>query len=432
MKYSLIVACFIVISCSTKEAPTELNNSYLGRVYGRMTDIMVHDISNPPLAARFYAYASLAGYEVIAQNNPEYPSMHGRLNDYPQMDKPEGFDQHHYQISALLAIMEVSKKIQPSGPEMISLQEEIVEELKKQGFSEKTLSDSKAYASLISEAILDYSRKDRYTAISNYPRYTPVGGAGNWYPTPPGYFPPVEPYFHTIRPFTLDAADQFKPEPPVAFSEEEDSEFFRLTREVYEVDLTGENREIAAFWDCNPFALQDNGHLMVGMKKISPGAHWMGIADLACQQAEMDFAKSLEIQTMVAISLMDGFLACWDEKFRSNRIRPETVIRKYIDPNWVPLLQTPPFPEYLSGHSTISTAAAVVLTYYFGDNFAYTDTVEERFGLAARSFDSFFQAADEAAISRLYGGIHFMDAITRGQNQGLEVGKWVIKKVKGE
>src|SRR5690606_41845891 len=111
-------------------------------------------------------------------------------------------------------------------------------------------------------------------------------------------------------------------------------------------------------------------------------------------QAEMDYAKALESQTMVAISLMDGFLACWDEKFRSNRIRPVTVIRKYIDPNWVLLLQTPPFPEDLSGHSTISTAAAVVLTYYFGDNFVYTDMVEERFGLAARSFDSFFSAAD--------------------------------------
>jgi membrane-associated phospholipid phosphatase len=135
------------------------------------------------------------------------------------------------------------------------------------------------------------------------------------------------------------------------------------------------------------------------------------------------------VYTTVAIGLMDGFYCCWDEKYRSNRIRPETAIRKYIDPKWKPFLQTPPFPEYLSGHSTISSAAATILTHFFGDNFAYTDTVEERFGLKKRSFTSFKQAAAEAGISRLYGGIHFIDAITNGQKQGEKVGELVIGKL---
>ena len=419
-------------SCTSRQAPAEIDSQYLSRIYNQMTDIMVHDITNPPLAARFYAYASLAGYEVVSQHDSLYPSMHGRLNGYPQIDVPTGFDKSHYQISALMAIMETAKKIQPSGSEMNSLQEEIVNDLLQQGFSEETLQQSNGYAVLISQAILDYSRQDRYTAISNFPRYTPQGTAGTWYPTPPGYFPPVEPYFHTIRPFTLDSSAQFQPEPPVEFSADKDSEFFRLTQEVYEADLSQENKEISAFWDCNPFALQDNGHLMVGMKKISPGAHWMGIADIACKQAGWGFDQSLEVQSVLAVGLTDGFLACWDEKFRSHRIRPETAIRNLIDPNWVPFLQTPPFPEYLSGHSTISTTAAYILTHFFGENFSYSDTVEERFGLAARKYDSFDHAAEEAAISRLYGGIHFMDAIVHGQAQGKAVGNWVIQKVKGE
>ena len=121
--------------------------------------------------------------------------------------------------------------------------------------------------------------------------------------------------------------------------------------------------------------------------------------------------------------------ACWDEKFRSNRIRPETAIRKHIDPSWQPLLQTPPFPEYLSGHSTVSSAAAVMLTHYIGDNFQYTDTVEVRYGLPSRKFDSFQQAAIEAGISRMYGGIHYMDAIERGRDQGLALGEWILQKV---
>ena len=125
---------------------------------------------------------------------------------------------------------------------------------------------------------------------------------------------------------------------------------------------------------------------------------------------------------------MEGFISCWDEKYRSNRIRPETAIRKYVDPNWQPLLQTPPFPEYLSGHSVVSSASAVILTNFFGDNFSFTDSVEVTYGLAPRKFTSFHQAAQEAAISRFYGGIHFMDAINNGLTQGTKVGEWVLQR----
>ena len=165
------------------------------------------------------------------------------------------------------------------------------------------------------------------------------------------------------------------------------------------------------------------------MKKISPGSHWMGITDIACRKAKTDFAKTMKINTSVAIGMMDGFMACWDEKYRSNRIRPETAIRKYIDPTWKPFLQTPPFPEYLSGHSVISSAVSVILTHYLGDHFSYDDTVEERFGLKSRHFESFDAAAKEAAISRFYGGIHFKDAIDVGFEQGNKVGNWVVTRL---
>jgi hypothetical protein len=136
----------------------------------------------------------------------------------------------------------------------------------------------------------------------------------------------------------------------------------------------------------------------------------------------------MQIYTMVSIGLMDAFICCWDEKYRSNRIRPETAIRKYIDPSWTPLLQTPPFPEYLSGHSCISSSSATILTHYFGDNFHYADNVEVNYGLAPRNFSSFNEAAKEAAISRFYGGIHFMDAIDNGLIQGRKVGQTVLSK----
>ena len=138
----------------------------------------------------------------------------------------------------------------------------------------------------------------------------------------------------------------------------------------------------------------------------------------------------MQIYTMVSVGLMDAFICCWDEKYRSDRIRPETAIRRYIDPTWLPILQTPPFPEYPSGHSTISSTSATILTHYFGEKFHYTDSIEVKYGLAPRSFDSFQQAAAEAAISRFYGGIHFMDAVDNGRTQGLRVGEWVLDRLK--
>lgn len=424
----------LVFACKQQPKQNQLpefSSDQISEVTARMTDIMVHDVTNPPLAARFFTYACLAGYEVVSQNDSTFRSMHGILKQYPVIRRPENVTGYSYQLSALLAMMETAKKMQPSGSMLDAYEQQFLDSCRQAGVAEEVILHSLNYAREVSKEILAYAKADKYNQISNYARYTPSTEEGTWYPTPPGFFSPVEPYFNTIRPFTLDTCNQFKPVPPIAFATDKKAPFYGLMSEAYKVcnNLSEEQKEIAAFWDCNPFALQDNGHLMVGMKKISPGAHWLGITGIACKKADIGFSQAMKINTVVSIALVDGFMACWDEKFRSNRIRPETVIRRYLDPNWKPMLQTPPFPEYLSGHSTISSAAAVVLTHYFGDNFEYEDTVEERYGLPSRKFASFQQAAEEAGISRLYGGIHFRDAIDNGRTQGLQVGEWVLGKM---
>jgi hypothetical protein len=194
--------------------------------------------------------------------------------------------------------------------------------------------------------------------------------------------------------------------------------------------LTSLQREIANFWDCNPFAVSVHGHINYAIKKLSPGAHWLSIAGIAAQKSGADLARTSAAYTLTAIALFDGFISCWDEKFRSNVIRPETYINAFIDEEWKPLLQTPPFPEYTSGHSVISTASAIVLTNFFGDNFSFTDTSEIQFGLPTRNFTSFMEACNEAALSRLYGGIHYMPAIEQGQVQGKKVGELVLTRIK--
>ncbi len=433
--YPCLLISFLLMlfsSCTQKKQPAAFSNKDQAKIIAMMTDIMLQDITNPPLAARFFSYTCLAGYEVVSEYDPAIKSMYGKLNGYPKIEKPSVEQPYSNQLSALLAMMETAKKMQPSGPLMDSFEQKFIDSCSKLGFDDEVIAHSKLYAAVVSKQILAYAKADGYNKISNLPRYTARRDEGYWYPTPPGFMAAVEPYFKTVRPFTLDSSAQFKPSQPIAFSGAKGSPFYAQAEAVYKArnDLSDNHRLIAAFWDCNPFAIQDDGHLQYGLKKISPGAHWMGISGIACVKKNKSFEQTLQIYTSVAVGLMDAFICCWDEKYRSNRIRPETAIRKYIDPQWVPLLQTPPFPEYLSGHSVISAASAVILTHYFGDNFSYTDNVEVVYGLPFRDFHSFKQAAEEAGVSRFYGGIHFMDAITNGQQTGTKAGEWVLQKIK--
>jgi hypothetical protein len=210
------------------------------------------------------------------------------------------------------------------------------------------------------------------------------------------------------------------------------SPFYAQAKEVYETVKNGteEQRAIAAFWDCNPYVMNVRGHAMFATKKITPGGHWMGIVGIATEKADYDLLQSADAYARTAIALADGFISSWDEKFRSNLIRPETVINAHLDESWQPLLQTPPFPEYTSGHSVISNAAAAVLTDLFGDRFAFNDTTEVAYGLGSRSFTSFNQAAAEAAISRLYAGIHYRMAVEEGSIQGRRVGEHVVRRIR--
>jgi hypothetical protein len=194
-------------------------------------------------------------------------------------------------------------------------------------------------------------------------------------------------------------------------------------------NLTPEQREIANFWNDNPVLTNYHGHFIYNSRQISPGGHWMNIAEQVMREKKTPMVRSMEVYTTLAFALFDGFTACWQEKFRGNLIRPVTYINKYIDPAWEPLLQTPPFPEHASGHSTITAAAAEVLTHHFGET-AFVDSTEVPFGWAPRSFTGFRQAAAEASVSRLYGGIHYRRGCDAGNEHGTQIGRLVIDRVR--
>ena len=214
---------------------------------------------------------------------------------------------------------------------------------------------------------------------------------------------------------------------------EEGSDFYKELQEVYDISnrITAEGDaseevQVAQFWDCNPYVSVTRGHLMFATKKITPGAHWIGITKIACKKSESNFDDSVFTYAKTSLAIADAFISCWDEKYRSNLVRPETLINTYFNDNWKPILQTPPFPEYSSGHSVVSGAASIALNSIFGNEFSFDDTSELAYGLPMRHFESFDAAADEAAISRMYGGIHYRSAVEIGIQQGRSLGDYVV------
>ncbi|NBR73025.1 MAG: phosphatase PAP2 family protein [Flavobacteriia bacterium] len=389
----------------------------------QLTDVMIYDVTSPVAAARYYAYSTLASYELMAtQTGVPYPSFTAlsklRLTGIPA----EVPSLQHPEMAYRYVLLYVGSKLLPSGKKLLPRAEKL----------KQALPPTEAeFVEAIGEAVLTYASQDGFLQLNNLKRYTPKRGPAYWQPTKPTYMAPIEPHWNTLKTFFLDRPDQFLTQVPATFDLDSASPFYAMTLEVKNVvdENHKEKNEIAAFWDCNPYAISQIGHLEFGLKKISPGGHWMGIAGIACKKARFSLQKTIYTHTLLALTLHDSFVACWDEKYRSDRIRPETVINRYIDKTWTPLLQTPPFPEYVSGHSVVSTSSALILTQIFGDNFRFKDTTENEFGLKPRTFKSFNQAAEEASISRIYGGIHFMDAVTEGQWLGRQVGQFVLQAI---
>ncbi len=425
--------CFL--SCSDKEVDHDRINQDalpLHQSMKNLSDIIVYDIFSPPVASRVYAYPSIASYEVMAAFREEYRSLSGQVKDLNKPPMPDTTKSISMSYASVHAFNTVAKALIFSEDKMDDFQLELEEYYKTKGLTQTSIEQSQAYGEKVAQHILGWSQSDKYGETRSYPKFDLNEDPSRWKPTPPGYFDGIEPHWREIRPFVIKSADQFAPPPPTPYDMSEGSTFFKELMEVYEVGKAAdqEQREIASFWDCNPFVMNVTGHVMHASKKITPGGHWMGITGLVAKKDSADFAKSSMSYALTSIALADGFISCWDEKYRSNLTRPETVINETIDEDWLPLLQTPPFPEYTSGHSVISRAAAVALTSIYGDNFQFDDTVEIEYGLPMRSFDSFYEASEEAAVSRLYGGIHYRPAIEYGVVQGEQVGKYIVSNLK--
>ncbi|MDB4067549.1 vanadium-dependent haloperoxidase [Flavobacteriaceae bacterium] len=396
-----------------------------------LTDIIVYDIFSPPVASRVYLYPAIAAYQAMQLANEEtYASLSGQVKGLEPLTKSKN-ENVNYNIASLHAFNEVGKALIFSEDKMLVFQESLDKQLKDKGVPRSVLKASKNFGAEVAAHILAWAKGDLYNQTRTYPKYTIQEEEHFWKPTPPDYMDGIEPHWKQIRTMALDSSNQFQPKPPLAFDLTEGSPFQIQLKEVYEIgkNITDEQLEIAQFWDCNPYVTHHRGHAMFATKKITPGGHWIGITSIATRKAKSDFQATTNAFANVTIALFDAFISCWDEKWNTLVVRPETLINKHYDEEWLPILQTPPFPEYTSGHSVISRAAAITLTDLFGDNFAFDDTTEIEYGLSVRSYGSFIEASEEAAVSRLYGGIHYMMAIEQGVAQGQEVGEHIVQRI---
>jgi PAP2 superfamily len=407
------------------------NANYVHRTVQQVTDVIVYDIFPPMIASRIYSYTTIAGYEALRGGFSDYQSMGAQLKALPAVPKPEAGAEYCFPLASVKAMLVVGKTLTFSEDKMDEFSGKMLAEMKALAMPQAVYERSMAYGEAVGKHILAWAGSDKYKQLRTAPKYTITNDPAKWRPTPPMYGDAIEPSWNKIRTMVMDTCSQFRPVPPTPFSKQKSSKFYKEALEVYKIGTKPDSTIIntAKFWDDNPIATNIQGHFMASLKKISPPGHWLGITRMAAQQTKTAIMPSMQAYMLVSLGLMDGFISCWDEKYRSQLIRPESYINDFIDPNWVPILQTPPFPEYTSGHSVVSGTSATILTHLFGGNVAFTDSTEMYLGLAPRTFPNFKEAAKQASVSRLYGGIHYRPAIEVGLVQGEKLGNYIIGKI---
>jgi hypothetical protein len=437
-RYLWAICCIAIISFS---CGLNKNNDYqdyikdpvlFSKTVKQLNNVVLENNFPPMIASRNYVYATIAAYETLVPFDKRFQSLAGQIKHMPAMPAFDTGDVN-YRLASLLAFCKVGEAVTFPEGSLTEYVTRLKEEADSAGMSPAVIETSQRYADSVSTYILKWSKGDNYLQLRTSPKFTITSEEGRWTPTPPMYSQAIEPHWMEMRCMVMDSCQQFKPESHPTFDvTHKNSEYYKALLEVKNIgdSLTQEQKDIADFWDDNPFKMNVTGHVMYATKKFSPAGHWMNIVGIAAKKANADFSTTVAAYAQTAIALYDAFISCWDEKFRSNLVRPETMINKLISGEWQPYIQTPPFPSHTSGHATISAAAAEAMTYWFGDNLTFTDTSSLEFGIKSRPIVSFRKAAEEAAISRLYGGIHYRFDNDHGNEAGRRLGSYIVTRLK--
>lgn len=385
---------------------------------------------SPPVAARAIGYVSVTLYEAIYPAIPGGRSLVGRLNELTWTPPPDDAA-YHWPLVANSALASIQRRLFAHAGESVRRSIDLLEESIRTRYEHEvapdTLRRSIRRGRNVATAIFEWSKHDggHEGYFYNHPRtYRPPQGEGLWVPTPPDFYRALQPTWGANRRFVLPAPEACPLPPPPTYSTDPTSPFYAEAWEVYTTvkNLSPAQRETALYWADDPVLTS------------TPPGHSLAIVTQILRQENATLARAADVYLRLGVAIADAFIVCWRDKYVYNLLRPITYIRNVIDPTWNAMsitdpLLTPPFPEYPSGHSTEAGAMATVLTALFGENYSFTDHSAARLGFVPRTYDSFWAAAEEASVSRLYGGIHFRSANENGLEQGRCVGEAVLAKL---
>ena len=359
----------------------------------------------PPIAARSIGYTGVALYESLVGEMPHHHSLTGQLNGLTSIPRRVYGNSYSAPLTANAALARIIKVLfqnaSLANAQRVDSLESANENLYATHLSEVIIMRSRDYGRAVADAVFNWSVTDGGHAayLNNFPSdFTPPTGEGKWTPTPPLNQNAMLPYWGDNRPMAIanSTGSDVDPPAPPAFSVTPESDFYAAAYEVYNtsLNLTPEQNTIALYW-------------ADGANTFTPPGHNIAIALQIAHSQKFSLNQAAMLLAKIGIALNDAAIVCWRTKFKTNLLRPVSFIRLYIDASWTSSIDTPPFPSYTSGHSTFSSAACSILAAEIGNQISFTDSSKVAEGFSPRSFNHFMEAAQEAAVSRLYGGIHY-------------------------
>jgi len=379
----------------------------------------------PPVTSRAYGYVGVAVYEAVIPGMPSFKSLVGQLNGLTTLPAAESGKTYHWNTVANAALARITKLLWGNATAEYVAKIDSVESSFQTTFAAETdaetLQRSIDRGRAVADAVFEWSKSDGghegYT--KNFPAtYTPPTGDGMWVPTAPGQLA-QQPYWGQNRPFVLPTGGDpnigIDPGAPLAWSTAPGSPMYVDAMEVYTTwqNLDASQKETADYWGD-------------GAGTCTPPGHSMSILCQCWAHSNMKLDFAARTYAAMGIGQADAFISCWASKYKHNLMRPITYIKTYIDTAFAPYIATPPFPEYTSGHSTQSGAMSTIMTSLMAGQLSFTDNTNSSRGFAPRAYATFEQAAQETAVSRLYGGIHFRTANERGLATGKLIGQRVL------
>lgn len=422
-------AVTILAGCDDDPAPRPTAATFASTVASEWFDLayaVVRDERLPPTAAaRVYGHTALALHEAVVPGSPRRLSLSGQIQGLGAMPAVSASLPYDWPSAANAAIAAVLRGLLPTASAKSA---EAITALELRYQNERanvaqggapTVTRSLEFGQAVAAVVLARAGQDGLRTWNNC-AYTIPTGAGLWERTPPANAAPLQPCWGRLTPMVLATGGTCAIPPPSSFSTSPGSPIYAQMHEVYSTlnNLRPEQRATALYWADNPG------------QSGTPSGHWIRIVGQYAREHQLGLDLAAEAYARVGIAVNDAFISCWNTKFTYNTMRPVTYIRRHIDASWpLPHVATPPFPDYPSGHSTQSGAVAEVLANLFGE-VPFTDSTHVALGLGERSFPNWSAAADEAAISRLYGGIHYRDSIVLGVEQGRCIGREIVASVR--